>query len=154
MQLASDHRRPVRASPFARAHSDVSGAPRQLRILVADDDRDSVLTLMMLLRDEGHEVRGVYNGQQALNAMSDFEPHAVLLDIALPDLSGWEVARRIRSRATDKGPMLIGLSGEYKQGADRILSEIIGFDHYVLKPYEINALLGLLGPLTLPDAGQ
>jgi two-component system OmpR family response regulator len=154
MQLANDHRRPVRAAPFTRAHSDVTSAPRQLRILVADDDRDSVLTLMMLLRDEGHEVRGVYNGQQALKAVLDFEPHAVLLDIALPDLSGWEVARRIRQRNTGKGPMLIGLSGEYKQGADRILSEIIGFDHYVLKPYDIQALLGLLAPLTLPDAEQ
>jgi DNA-binding response OmpR family regulator len=154
MELANDHRRPVRASPFARTHSGVAGAPRQLRILVADDDRDSVLTLMMLLRDEGHEARGVYNGQQALKAVLDFEPHAVLLDIALPDLSGWEVARRIRQRNTGKGPMLIGLSGEYKQGADRILSEIIGFDHYVLKPYDIYALLGLLAPLTLPDAQQ
>jgi DNA-binding response OmpR family regulator len=154
VELANDHRRPVRAGPFTRAHRDVNSAPRQLRILVADDDRDSVLTLMMLLRDEGHEVRGVYNGQQALTAARDFEPHAVLLDIALPDLSGWEVARRIRLRETVKGPMLIGLSGEYKQGADRILSEIIGFDHYVLKPYDVNALLGLLAPLTLPDADR
>jgi DNA-binding response OmpR family regulator len=78
----------------------------------------------------------------------------VLLDIALPDLSGWEVARQIRSRSTGKGPMLIGVSGEYKQGADRILSEIIGFDHYVLKPYDANTLLGLLAPLTPPDAEE
>jgi DNA-binding response OmpR family regulator len=154
MQLANDQRRPVRAASVTPAHNDVARAPRQLRVLVADDDRDSVLTLMMLLRDEGHEVRGVYNGQQALKAASDFEPHAVLLDIALPDLSGWEVARRIRARATDRGPMLIGVSGEYKQGADRILSEIIGFDHYVLKPYDVNELLELLEPLRLPDAEQ
>jgi DNA-binding response OmpR family regulator len=152
MQLANDQRRPLRTSSFTRAHSDVAGAPRQVRILVADDDRDSVLTLMMLLRDEGHEVRGVYDGKQALAAAFEFEPHAVLLDIALPDLSGWEVARRIRQRATRKGPMLIGVSGEYKQGADRILSEIIGFDHYVLKPYDVNSLLGLLAPLALPDS--
>ncbi len=150
MQLAHDPRRPVRAASFARAESDVARAPRQLRILVADDDRDSVLTLMMLLRDEGHEVRGVYNGQQTLKAVLDFEPHAVLLDIALPDLSGWEVARRIRARETGQRPMLIGLSGEYKQGADRILSEIIGFDHYVLKPYRVQELLELIAPLALP----
>ena len=154
MQLASDQRRPVRAASFTRANNDVAQAARQLRILVADDDRDSVLTLMMLLRDEGHEVRGAYNGQQTLKAASEFEPHAVLLDIALPDLSGWEVARRIRQRSIGKGPLLIGVSGEYKQGADRILSEIIGFDHYVLKPYDVNALLELLEPLRLPDAGQ
>jgi DNA-binding response OmpR family regulator len=154
MQLANDQRRPVKAAPFTRAYGDVGKAPRQLRILVADDDRDSVLTLMMLLREEGHEVRGVYSGQQTLKVAFEFEPHAVLLDIAMPDLSGWEVARQIRQRSTDKGPMLIGLSGEYKQGADRILSEIIGFDHYVLKPYDVNMLLGLLAPLTLPDAAN
>ena len=154
MQLANEPRRPVRAASFTRANNDVARAPRQLRILVADDDRDSVLTLLMLLRDEGHEAHGVYNGQQALKAVLEFEPHAVLLDIALPDLSGWEVARQIRQRSTAKGPMLIGVSGEYKQGADRILSEIIGFDHYVLKPYDVNALLALLAPLRLPDAEQ
>ena len=154
MQLANDQRRLVRARPVTREQSDIASAARQLRILVADDDRDSVLTLMMLLRDEGHEVRGVYSGQQALKVVFDFEPHVVLLDIAMPDLSGWEVARQIRQRSADKGPMLIGLSGEYKQGADRILSEIIGFDHYVLKPYDVSALLALLAPLRLPDAGQ
>lgn len=152
MRLASDQRRPVRAASFARANHDVARGPRQLRILVADDDLDSVLTLMMLLRDEGHDVRGVYNGQQTLKAVLEFEPHAVLLDIALPDLSGWEVARQIRARETGERPMLIGLSGEYKQGADRILAEIIGFDHYVLKPYDVNALLELLAPLKWPDA--
>ena len=152
MQLASERRSPFRAGAHTGADNDLARAPRQLRILVADDDRDSVLTLMMLLREEGHEVRGAYNGQQAIQAAFEFEPHAVLLDIALPDVSGWEVARRIRQRGTDDGPMLIGLSGEYKQGADRILAEIIGFDHYVLKPYDLNALLGLLAPLRLPDA--
>jgi two-component system, OmpR family, response regulator len=150
LQFADQQRRPLRAAPSARAHGDTAKAPRQLRILVADDDRDGVLTLMMLLRDEGHDVRGVYNGEQALRAVSDFEPDAVLLDIALPDLSGWEVARRIRSRQEGKGPMLIGVSGEYNQGADKILSEIIGFDHYVLKPYRVQELLELIAPLALP----
>ena len=95
--MANDHRRPVRAAPFTRAHSDVTSAPRQIRILVADDDRDSVLTLMMLLRDEGHEVRGVYNGQQALKAMLEFEPHDSELCFTISSarierlvLLGWE----------------------------------------------------------------
>ena len=76
--------------------------------------------------------------------VSDFDPDAVILDIHLPELSGWEVARAIRARHGLERPMLIGVSGEYKQGADRILSEILGFDHYLLKPYNPNDLLTLL----------
>jgi len=153
IQCSGGERRPSAWNRSLGRHGDPAKAPRSLRILVADDERDTVLTLMMLLRDEGHEVRGVYSGRQALAALRDFEPDAVLLDIALPELSGWQVAREIKKRWDDKGPLLIGISGEYRQGADRILSEIIGFDHYLLKPYEPRALLALLAPLRLPDAG-
>jgi DNA-binding response OmpR family regulator len=126
-------------------------APRSLRILIADDDRDAVLTLMMLLRNEGHEVRGVYTGRQALEGLISFEPDAVLLDIALPELTGWEVARTIKERfANQPGPILIGISGQYRQGADKVLSEIVGFDHYLVKPYAPAALLALLEPLRGP----
>lgn len=154
MQCSSGERRPARWNRSLGQDGDPSSAPRALHVLVADDERDTVLTLLMLLRDEGHEVRGVHTGRQALAALRDFEPDAVLLDIALPELSGWEVAREIRKRTGDKGPLLIGISGEYKQGADKILSEIVGFDHYLLKPYEPRALLALLAPLTSPGAGS
>lgn len=127
-----------------------SKAPRSLRILVADDDRDTVLTLMMVLRDEGHDVRGVYTGAQVMSAVKQFEPEVVLLDIALPELSGWEVARRMRSHR-EKGPLIIGISGEYKFGADKILAQIVGFDHYLTKPYVMDDLLKLLAPLRLPQ---
>jgi DNA-binding response OmpR family regulator len=139
------------ASRFQGKSTDPSRAPRTLRVLIADDDRDSVLTLMMLLRDEGHEVRGVYTGRQAMDAMRGFDPDLVLLDIALPELSGWEVARHIRSRQGAQRPMLIGISGEYKHGSDRILSEILGFDHYLVKPYAPADLLALLQPLRNPE---
>ena len=121
------------------------GARRGLRVLVADDDRDTVLTLMMLLRDEGHEVRGVYSGRQVMGHVLDFDPDAVLLDIAMPELSGWEVARTIRARRADR-PLLIGISGEYKQGSDRVLAQILGFNHYLVKPYAPAELLALLAP--------
>jgi DNA-binding response OmpR family regulator len=150
MLLASGQRRSSRTNERTDGQGEPAGAPRALRILVADDERDSVLTLMMLLREEGHEVRGVYTGRQALHALREFEPDVVLLDIALPELSGWEVARELRKRQTGRGPLLIGISGEYRQGADRILAEILGFDHYLVKPYEPAALLALLEPLTLP----
>lgn len=124
-----------------------SSAPRALRIIVADDDRDSVLTLMMLLREEGHEVRGVYSGRQVMGHVIDFDPDAVLLDIAMPELSGWEVARTIRARRGAERPLLIGISGEYIKGADKVLSQILGFNHYLVKPYAPAELLALLAPL-------
>ena len=120
-----------------------SKAPRGLRVLVAEDDRDAALTLTTLLRDEGHEVESVSSGRRVMGAVLDFDPDVVILDIHLPELSGWEVARTIRSRHR-RQPLLIGISGEYKQGADKILADILGFDHYLLKPYEPKALLRLL----------
>ncbi len=143
-----DRRAPSGAAPFSDNHG-LAGAVRPLRVLIAEDDRDTVVTLMMLLREEGHEVRGVHTGRHVMSAVSDFDPDAVILDIHLPELSGWEVARSIRARHGLERPMLIGVSGEYKQGADRILSEILGFDHYLLKPYNPNDLLALLAPLKL-----
>jgi DNA-binding response OmpR family regulator len=128
----------------SHAQSEPDKAARPLRIIVADDDRDTVVTLMMLLRDEGHEVRGVHSGRNVMGAVLDFDPDAVILDIHLPELSGWEVARTIRAQRGLERPVLIGVSGEYKQGADRILSEILGFDHYLLKPYNPKDLLTLL----------
>ena len=108
---------------------------RALRILIADDERDSVLTLELLLREEGHDVRSVHSGRDVMEAVRDFNPEVVLLDIALPLLSGWEVARMIREEF-GRRVMLIGVSGKYNHAADNILSAAGGFDHYVLKPYD------------------
>lgn len=125
-------------------------APRSLRILIADDERDTVLTLMMLLREEGHEVRGVYTGRQVLDAVRGFDPDVVVLDIAMPELSGWEVARTIRVPPDGDRRMLIGISGEYKNPVDKLLSTVVGFDHYLLKPCDPNQLIALLAPLRSP----
>src|ERR1051325_9628599 len=73
-------------------------APRSLRILVVDDDRDAVLSVMMLLREEGHEARGLHNGNDVMAALRDFEADVVLLDIGLPDRNGYDVARQVRAR--------------------------------------------------------
>lgn len=134
---------------MAAAAEQQDNARAALRILVADDDRDTVLSLMMLLREEGHDTRGVHAGRQVMGAILDFDPDVVLLDIALPDISGWEVARFIRERRGRERPQIIGISGEYKMGSDRVLSQILGFDHYLLKPYDPAALLALL-PSTGP----
>lgn len=118
--------------------------PRPLRILIADDERDAVLTLTTLLSDEGHDVVGVNSGAQVLPAMSGFDPDAVLLDIAMPDMSGYEVAKAIRRKYGEVKPLLIAISGRYKQGSDRVLAEIVGFNGYLTKPYQPSALLELL----------
>lgn len=131
-------------------HVQPLSAARSLRIVIAEDDRDTALSLMMILRDEGDEVRIVDSGRKVMGAVLDFDPDVVVLDINMPGLSGWEVAREIRRRRGNTRPTIIGISGEYKQGADRILSEILGFDHYLLKPSDPNALLALIAPLRLP----
>lgn len=122
-----------------------SQLPRRLRILVADDERDTVLTLMELLREEGHETRGVYKGTDVMAAMQAFDPDVVLLDISMPGMSGWEVARAIRAVHGEKRPLLIAVSGVYKLAADQILGFIAGFNHYLAKPYDPSVLLTLLG---------
>ena len=143
---------PHRDGPESSGSSQGNGsqALRRLSIVVADDDRDSVLTLMMLLRDEGHDVHGAYGAQQALDAILRFDPDAVILDIALGSGSGFDVARQIRARHGDRRPMIIGISGKYKKGADRVLGEINGMNHYLVKPYDPAELLALLAPLRVP----
>jgi DNA-binding response OmpR family regulator len=101
----------------------------------------------------GDNVRGVYSSRQVMGHVIDFDPDVVLLDIAMPELSGWEVARTIRAGSGADRPLLIGISGEYIKGADKVLSQILGFDHYLAKPYAPAELLALLAPLKDPSAG-
>jgi DNA-binding response OmpR family regulator len=103
-----------------------SGSPS-----VADDDPDTVLTLATVLRDEGHEVRGVYSGSAVLETVRQFAPHAVVVDISMPGLDGYDVARGLRTKYGEK-VLLIGISGVYKKGSDRVLAGLVGFDHYLV----------------------
>ena len=125
------------------------GPRSPLRVVVADDERDTVLTLMTLLEEEGYQVRGLFGGAEVSRAVRDFQPDAVLLDLSMPDKSGFQIAQEIRNSPGGELPLLIAISGRYKQGADRILSELAGFDHHVAKPYDLNALLRLLKPLSI-----
>jgi len=98
----------------------------------------------MLLQTEGFEAKGVYRGLQVLDSLKTFNPDVVLVDIAMPDLSGFDVARAVRDACGLGKPVLIAISGRFKQGADQILSTLAGFDHHLGKPFEPQALLGLL----------
>lgn len=131
----------------AQSSNDPSASPRRLRVLIVDDERDVVLTLSALLADEGYQVRGVYKGLDALASMGDFDPDIVLIDLALPDMSGWEVARRIRASYGDERHKLISITGRYKQGSDKVLGQLAGFDYQMEKPCDPRALLALLGKI-------
>jgi DNA-binding response OmpR family regulator len=136
---------------FTTGNRERYSSPRLLRIIVADDERDTVLTLMMILRDEGHEVQGVYTGSRVMPLVREFDPDVVLLDIALPEKNGYEIAEQIRKHRRGQRVLLIGISGQYKQGPDKILADLKGFDHYLVKPFDPAALLALLTPLIWPD---
>ncbi|MGQ0545532.1 MAG: response regulator [Betaproteobacteria bacterium] len=119
---------------------------RPLRILIADDERDTVSTLSELLRLEGHEVRESFNGREALDAEASFAPDVVLLDIGMPQITGYEAARRIRERhgaAGGRGPMLIAITC-YQQPSDRILAELVGFDRHLGKPFDPRVLVDIV----------
>jgi DNA-binding response OmpR family regulator len=138
-------RLPIHTAPAWKL--DASGRymqPRPLRVIVADDERDTVTTLTLLLNEDGHDAIGVHHGAQVLDAVDEFDPDVVLLDIAMPDMSGYEVAKEIRRKYGEVRPLLIAISGRYKKASDRMLAEIVGFDHHVAKPYDPQALLALL----------
>jgi DNA-binding response OmpR family regulator len=113
-----------------------------LRIVVADDDRDSVAMVAVILRHEGHEVREVYRGSEVVHAVRGFDPDVALIDIGMPGMTGYDVAREIR-QLFGKRPMLIAITG-WKKTSDRILAQLAGFDHHLAKPFDPDALLALL----------
>ncbi len=113
------------------------------KVLVTDDNRDAADSLAMLLRLLGAEVRVVYSGRDALEAMKTFYPTVVLLDIGMPEMDGHEVARRIRQQPEFRNVMLIAMTG-WGQEEDRRRSQKAGFDYHLIKPADVGALETLL----------
>ncbi len=113
------------------------------RVLIVDDNIDAAESLSMLLGTLGHETRLAHDGEQALAAVETFDPEVVLLDIGLPRVNGYEVARRIRRGSSGERPHLIALTG-WGQEEDRRLAKEAGFDHHVTKPVELSVLSDLL----------
>jgi DNA-binding response OmpR family regulator len=122
---------------------------RRLRIMIVDDDRDAVATLRTIFADEGHEAWGVYRAGDVKLAVEHFDPDVVLLDIGLPDGSGYALAHEIRAERGSVRPMLIAVTGLYTEGPDKSMSKAIGFDHYLTKPYSIDRLLDVIRPLAI-----
>jgi CheY-like chemotaxis protein len=117
------------------------------RILIVDDNVDSADSLAMMLRMSGHDVQTAYSGQAALAAAMEYEPSIVLLDIGLPEVDGYEIARQLRQRAEFKAVWLIAITG-YGQDADLQRSRDAGFDHHLVKPVDPQKLEELLARLT------
>ncbi len=116
---------------------------RSLRVLVVDDNADTVLGFSMLLKSSGHDVRTAHNGLTAVQAAAEFRPHAVLLDIGLPGLNGYEAAKQMRKQPQGKDIVLIALTG-YGQDSDRQASKDAGFNHHIVKPARFDHLLEIL----------
>jgi len=113
------------------------------RILIVDDSRDGSESLAMLLRVLGAEVALAHSGHQALESVETFHPDVVLLDIGMPGMDGYEVARRIRANPTNQHISLIALTG-WGQDEDRRRSVAAGFDHHLVKPADIEQLRQLI----------
>lgn len=134
---------PVHESTAERRYiSFASFAPQ--RVLVAEDNADLAESMAMLLRLEGHEVRIAYDGPSALDLADEFRPNAAVLDIGLPGLDGYELARKLRARQYGRGLLLIAVTG-YGQPEDHLRSREAGFDVHLVKPldpYTVGAEIG------------
>lgn len=126
-----------------------SAARRPLRILIADDDRDTCLSLAAILRDDGHDVHTVLRGDEVLGVERVTRPDALLIDINMPGMSGYAVAREIRERRAGAAPLLIAISGVWTKSSEQLLGRAVGFDHYLLKPCEPAQIVAILEAFAL-----
>jgi signal transduction histidine kinase/CheY-like chemotaxis protein len=124
----------------------VPDVPGCLRILVADDNADSAEALAMLFKQRGHTVRTAHDGRRALAEARAFRPNIAFVDIGMPELNGYDVARGIRSEPAAEQPILVALSG-WGQEADRRRSKAAGFDSHLTKPADYGAIEVLLASL-------
>jgi CheY-like chemotaxis protein len=146
-------RLPVVPTGTAQPPSAISEAAqlttRPLRVLVVDDNVDTVSSFSMLLKASGHDVRPAYDGPTAVQAALDYRPDVVFLDIGLPGLNGYEVAKQIRQHLVLKSVVLVALSG-YGQDSDRQTSLEAGFNHHLVKPARLAEMLQILATVSEP----
>ncbi len=116
-------------------------------ILVVDDVADAADSMARLLRLWGHEAEVCYDGPSALDAALLYRPHVVFLDVGMPSMHGYEVARRLRERPDLVGALIIGITG-YADLAHRRRALEAGFDCYLVKPVDLDDLRALLARVT------
>ena len=121
----------------------VQAPPPHARVLVVDDNEDAANSLATLLEVMGYQVRTAYDGPEAIEAADDFMPAVALLDIGLPRLSGYDIARHVRERR-GSDVLLVAITG-WGQEDDRRRAREAGFDHHFTKPADFEVLLELIG---------
>jgi CheY-like chemotaxis protein len=134
------------APPRTRPARERPASAASRHILVVDDERISATSLGRLLKIMGHEIRTAHDGLEAVGVAEAFRPEVVLLDIGLPKLNGYEVARQIRHAPWGQDMVLIALTG-WGQEADRQRARDAGFNHHLVKPVDSSALTQLLASL-------
>jgi CheY-like chemotaxis protein len=120
---------------------------KPLCIVIADDEPDTVLTIATLLEQEGHRVYGFGTGREAVAAARLYRADAMIVDIQMPDMTGYDIARTVQEqsqRSHLQPPLLIAISGRWKGETDMLLSVVVGFDHYFPKPCDPQDLLQYL----------
>jgi PAS domain S-box-containing protein len=136
---AGDHA--LRRTPKMARPAEPPSAPR--RVLIADDNRDAADSLAMILRMDGHDVTVVHDGPSALAAFDAARPEVALLDIGMPGLDGYDVARRVRQGPLGRAVKLVAITG-WGQDSDKARALAAGFDHHLTKPLEPEQLNVLL----------
>jgi CheY-like chemotaxis protein len=122
---------------------NASAMDSRLRIVVADDNRDAADSLAMLLEMNGHGVLVAHSGEAALNVVRQQMPQAVILDIGMPDMSGYDVARQIRAGASGGDMFLVAVTG-WGQDSDKSRALAAGFNHHLTKPVDPDLLERLI----------
>ena len=125
---------------------DPLSADAGLKILVVDDNRDAADTCAMLLEALGHHVQTAYTGRQALELARAFRPHAMLLDIGLPDVDGYKLAAQVRATPRGRSTVLVAVTG-WGQEEDRQRAAAAGFDQHLVKPISAETVETLLQSL-------
>ena len=134
---------PTPPSADVRAGTGQDNGIRPCRMLVVDDNRDGADLMAVLLRLQGHEVEVAHDGYCALEIAAKFEPEVVLLDIGLPGINGYDVAKQLRQMKLARPQCLIAMTG-YGSEEDRQRTEEAGFYHHIVKPIEPAELNKLL----------
>jgi signal transduction histidine kinase len=139
-------RLPLAASPLTPecGTADENWTATPQRILVADDNRDSLESLALLLEYHGNQVRTACDGLRAVHEAQDFRPEVVLLDVGMPNMNGYDACRQIRAQEWGRNVLMIALTG-WGQEEDRARSREAGFDQHFVKPVDPKMLLGYLG---------
>jgi CheY-like chemotaxis protein len=148
---------PRLAAPAGLMGDDTSGAgvhgPGALRVMVVDDNVDAAQMLAALLEVQGHAVSVEYDARGALERARRERPDVLLLDIGLPDMDGYELARCLRAQCESAHATLVALTG-YGQSQDRKEAEEAGFDHYLVKPADMDQVNAVLAEAARAQAGS